>query len=317
MRADQHIGQRPQGAGLRQRLDRGDIQRRKANVAGAQCVYQRRFVHDLAARDIDEDAVLLHGGKSRCVDHAFGLRGMRHRDDGGVCLRQGRVQTIARLDFVKQSVMAAPFARRAANGCYMQLKGAGALRNAARQIARANDNDAAASDLFAAITGPATLLLFGLQMRKSAPMGEQGHEHKLGQRTRMHAARSGDDDIGPVETKRLNRLPYAGAGGLDPFQPFRNSNIRRRAWQVPKDVGAGKPVDPAALLFGRARERLAYVISDIANRWQEVGLINHLKLVRCDLANALYVCRCQRRCNEDSKFRHWIQTIPSHPLAPG
>jgi len=76
----------PQRRVLGQRLDGEHVDRRTADALGLHRLRQRRFVHQLAARGVDQHRGRLHQLQARGIDQMVRLLGMRHvqRDDVGL-----------------------------------------------------------------------------------------------------------------------------------------------------------------------------------------------------------------------------------------
>jgi hypothetical protein len=80
--------------------------------------------------------------------------------------------------------------------------------------------------------------LLGHEVGQAAKVGKQRHEHEFGERAGMDPARRGDEDVGVLNSKRLDVLADTGAGRLDPFQTRGGGHIVCRPRQIPQDIGA-------------------------------------------------------------------------------
>jgi len=78
--------------------------------------------------------------------------------------------------------------------------------------------------------------LLRIEMAQAPEISEKRHEDELGQRAGMDAAGGRENDIRPLQTKFLDRLPDTGAGGMDPSQPLRRRQVFNGRRQVPEDV---------------------------------------------------------------------------------
>ena len=86
MRREDHPRQLPQRRVRRQRLDREHIDRRSGDALRPDRLCERRFIHQLAARRVDEHRGAFHEGQAFGVDQMVRLLGVRdvQRDDVGL-----------------------------------------------------------------------------------------------------------------------------------------------------------------------------------------------------------------------------------------
>ena len=239
MRTYQDVRQIPERAVRRQRLDGGDVEAGEADVATAQMADQRLFIDNLPASDIDEGNARLHGAKRRLVDHVLGRRRMRHGDDEGVACGEHAMEILGRVHGVEKLGMTSLLKHVACHRDDAHVERPPDLGNPARQVAGAEDGDRLSRDFLAAIAHPAMRPLLGHEVGQAAKMGKERHENELGERAGMDPARRGDEDVGVLNSERLDVLADTGAGRLDPFQTRGAGHIVCRPRQIPQDIGAG------------------------------------------------------------------------------
>src|ERR1700738_4844870 len=195
--------------------------------------------NNLPSADIDEGNARLHGAKRRLADHVLGRWRMRHGDDESVARGEHAMEILGRVDGVEKLGMTSLLKHVACHRDDAHVERPPDLGNPARQVAGAEDGDRLSRDFLAAIAHPAMRPLFGHEVGQAAKMSKECHENELGERAGMDPARRGDEDVGVLNSKRLDVLADTGAGRLDPFQARGAGHIVCRPRQIPQDLGAG------------------------------------------------------------------------------
>ena len=92
MGGQQQVGHVPQGAVLRERLRRGDVQSGSPQVAAVHQLHQGVLVQNAAPARAEENGILLHAGQPCPVHQAIGLRGVGQGEGHHIGLGQQAVQ---------------------------------------------------------------------------------------------------------------------------------------------------------------------------------------------------------------------------------
>ncbi len=236
MREDRHVLGLPQRIIRRQRLLRKHVEAGAGDLAGLQCLDQRRFVDHAAARDIDQERARLHDGKHLLADDAARLGRQRRERDQEIELGRDLHQIVT----VHHAVEARRRPRTAADADHRHMKRLADRREVFGDQPDAENADGLAGEQRRRPALPCVFLLRAHRARQVT--GKRQHEGDgcFRHRRAMNAADIGDQHLF-AERGQVDDVVDTGAERLDPFQLGRIAHHmvghgRREAQQ---DLGVG------------------------------------------------------------------------------
>ena len=274
------------------------VERGAAETALAQRLHQGRLVDHGAARDVDQQRALGHGGKLGRADQPPGLGRQRTGQDQGIDLAEhGR-------EIGHRQQAAHTFRRRpgrATSTPDLQALCREALGDGPADGAEANHQCAPAGQLPVGVALPLARTLHALQPRHVAIEVEQRKEHELAERRAVHTGGGGEQQVAVDQAGAPQPLADAGAGALHPAQPGRvlEQPLGREPVEVEQDVGLAQMRQPAFALFRAQDSRPAVVVGDVARYRQKLRLKDHLDPAGCCGGDPLHLLGLERRGDQD------------------
>ncbi len=203
------------------------------------------------------------------------MRGCQHEH---VQPRQDGIQVADRDELVGMDVGGGAAGHRADHPDHVGVEPAQEPRRLAADTARADDADDEAGGLRDRVALPVVAALVGLDAQEILAEHEHGHEHELGQRPGVDAARRGDHDILALEQAvAAGELAHPGARRLHPAQaaPSREPVGEGHRAEVVEHVRGLEQCHPA-VAGGGVCDRRKQVVAGVARRRDQVGLVGDL-----------------------------------------